>query len=220
MVKIPIWILVRVIIEEDKEDKMSFHGDSSNMNSSESDCPTAKKKRRVPPPNPPIGLLYYKHTFNPTWIRKQVNSTWITRAYENEVMMNQDWPTASFLAKVVNDLQCNIFETMMYRALRKAKESIIGKHEDEFKKLYQYAKEVKKVMPTSTIKLMTVPAEYGIEGRRFKRLYVCLGPLKESFLEGCRPLIGLDGCHLNGPFGGILLSAVATDPNEGMFPIA
>ena len=86
--------------------------------------------------------------------------------------------------------------------------------------LHQYANEVKKVMPTSTIKLMTEPAEQGIEGRRFKRFYVCLGPLKEGFKDGCRPLIGLDGCHLKGPFGGILLTAVGTDPNEGMYPIA
>ncbi|KAK1400145.1 hypothetical protein POM88_010008 [Heracleum sosnowskyi] len=40
--------------EDDKEEeKARFHGDSSNMDSSESDCPTPKKVRRVPPPNPP-----------------------------------------------------------------------------------------------------------------------------------------------------------------------
>lgn len=75
-------------------------------------------------------------------------------------------------------------------------------------------------MPSSIVKLMTEPAEFGIEGRRFKRFYVCFGPLKEGFLHGCRPLIGLDGCHLKGPFGGILLTTVATDPNKGMYPIA
>ena len=58
------------------------------------------------------------------------------------------------------------------------------------------------------------------EGRRFRRFYVCLGPLKEGYMDGCRPLIGLDGCHLKGPFGGILLIAVGTDANGGMYPIA
>lgn len=134
--------------------------------------------------------------------------------------MNPEWAVASFQAKVVNDLKCHVSEHMIYRSLRKAKANIIGKHEEEFKMLHQYANEVKKVMPTSTIKLMTEPAEQGIEGRRFKRFYVCLGPLKEGFKDGCRPLIGLDGCHLKGPFGGILLTAVGTDPNEGMYPIA
>ncbi|XP_074346689.1 uncharacterized protein LOC141685495 [Apium graveolens] len=75
-------------------------------------------------------------------------------------------------------------------------------------------------MPLSTIKLMTDPPETGTDRRRFKRFYVCLEPLKEGFGEGCRPLIGLDGCHLRGPFGGILLTAVATDPNDGIYPVA
>lgn len=57
---------------------------------------------------------------------------------------------------------------MIYRAMKKAKENILGKHEEEFKKLYAYANEVKKVMPTSTVKLMTEPAEEGVQGRRFK----------------------------------------------------
>lgn len=76
-------------------------------------------------------------------------------------------------------------------------------------------------MLTSTIKVMTEIAEVqGVATQRFKRFYVCLGPLKEGFIDGCRPIIGLDWCHLKGPFGGILLTAVETDPNDGMYPIA
>ncbi|XP_074322985.1 uncharacterized protein LOC141659942 [Apium graveolens] len=104
--------------------------------------------------------------------------------------------------------------------MRKAKEKILGNHEQEFKKLYSYGNELMKTMPDTTVKLMTEPAEAGVEGRRFKRFYVCLGPLKAGFLSGCRPLIGLDRCHLKGPFKGILLSDVATDPNDGMYPVA
>ncbi|XP_017250910.1 uncharacterized protein LOC108221551 [Daucus carota subsp. sativus] len=77
-----------------------------------------------------------------------------------------------------------------------------------------------KAMPCTTVKIQTEPAENGVDGRRFKRFYVCLGPLKAGFLSGCRPLLGLDGCHLKGPYHGILLTAVATDPNEGMYPVA
>ncbi|TXG69948.1 hypothetical protein EZV62_004883 [Acer yangbiense] len=47
-----------------------------------------------------------------------------------------------------------------------------------------------------------------------KRLYS-----DKEFLEGCRPFIGIDGCHLKGPCGGILLSAVALDANSGLFPL-
>ncbi|KAK2642022.1 hypothetical protein Ddye_023785 [Dipteronia dyeriana] len=38
--------------------------------------------------------------------------------------------------------------------------------------------------------------------------------------KGCRPLIGVDGCHLTGEFGGIMLSAIALDADSVIFPIA
>ena len=55
---------------------------------------------------------------------------------------------------------------------------------------------------------------------KFKRVFVCFEAIKKGFLEGCRPFIGLDGCHLKGPFGGIALSAVALDRNKGVLPLA
>ena len=36
----------------------------------------------------------------------------------------------------------------------------------------------------------------------------------------CRPLVGLDGCHLKGKFGGHKLSAIARDGNDNIFPVA
>ncbi|KAK4390501.1 hypothetical protein Sango_2113400 [Sesamum angolense] len=58
------------------------------------------------------------------------------------------------------------------------------------------------------------------ENKKFDRLYICFKALKEGFLSGCRPIIGVDGCHLKGPHGGILLTAVGIDPNNCLYPIA
>lgn len=167
-----------------------------------------------------IKTLYDKHTCTPVWEQKQITSAWLAEEYEEEIRINPTWPTQSFQMKVINDLKCNVSYSMIYRAMRKAKENVIGKHEAEFGKLYDYGNEILKIMPTSTVKVVTEPAEGGLNGMRFKRFYMCLGPLKEGFMHGCRPIIGLDGCHLKGPFGGILLTAVATDPNDGIYPVA
>ena len=43
---------------------------------------------------------------------------------------------------------------------------------------------------------------------------------KVGFLKGCRPIIGLDGCHLKGRFGGQILYAVARDANDNIFLVA
>ena len=39
-------------------------------------------------------------------------------------------------------------------------------------------------------------------------------------MGGCKPLVGLDGCHLKGKFGGHILSATAKDENDNIFLIA
>ncbi|XP_071902556.1 uncharacterized protein [Coffea arabica] len=54
----------------------------------------------------------------------------------------------------------------------------------------------------------------------FQRLYYCLYACKKGFLDGCRPIIGLDGCFLKTAFGGQLLSALGRDGNDNMVPIA
>ncbi|KAK4382958.1 hypothetical protein Sango_2825000 [Sesamum angolense] len=55
---------------------------------------------------------------------------------------------------------------------------------------------------------------------RFSRFLCMLWALKAGFKAGCRPIIGVDGCHLKGPNGGILLTAIGVDPNNNLFPIA
>ena len=54
----------------------------------------------------------------------------------------------------------------------------------------------------------------------FERMYVYLDPCKRGFLAGCRPLIGIDCCHLKGTTEGQLLVAVGKDGNDNIFPIA
>ena len=56
----------------------------------------------------------------------------------------------------------------------------------------------------------------------FERLYICWARCKKGFLAGCRPIIGLDACHLKtkmGGGGGQLIVAVARDPNKEYFPL-
>ncbi|KAL2941691.1 Msx2-interacting protein [Bienertia sinuspersici] len=42
----------------------------------------------------------------------------------------------------------------------------------------------------------------------------------DGLFNGCRSLIGVDGCHLKGNYGEVLLSAIALDGNDELFPFA
>jgi hypothetical protein len=50
--------------------------------------------------------------------------------------------------------------------------------------------------------------------------YFSLVAMKRGFQEGCRSLIGLDGCFLKGPYKCTLLATVGRDVNNIMYPIA
>ena len=55
---------------------------------------------------------------------------------------------------------------------------------------------------------------------KFKRMYVRYNAQKVGFLRGCRPLVGLNGCHLKSKFGGHILSATARDENDNISTVA
>ncbi|KAF6151345.1 hypothetical protein GIB67_040618 [Kingdonia uniflora] len=42
----------------------------------------------------------------------------------------------------------------------------------------------------------------------------------EGWMNGCRPILGLDGCLMKGKYGGVCLSIIGLDGNYGLFPIA
>lgn len=81
--------------------------------------------------------------------------------------------------------------------------------------------EVQKSNPSTTIKIH-VESEPNLNSatRQFKRIYICLGPLKQGFRSGMRDLIGLDGAFMKGPFPGQVLTAVGLDGNNSIYPVA
>ena len=55
---------------------------------------------------------------------------------------------------------------------------------------------------------------------KFKRIYIRYNAQKVGFLRGCRSIIGLDGYHLKGRFGGQILFAITRDANDNIFLVA
>ncbi|KAL0431476.1 UNVERIFIED_CONTAM: hypothetical protein Sradi_0773600 [Sesamum radiatum] len=103
-----------------------------------------------------------------------------------------------------------------YRAKRQALKTLQGDPDEQFKKRWDY-EELRRTNPSSTV-ILGVNNSNG--ENRIDKFYVCFYALKQGFLRGCRPIVGVDGCHLKGPHGGILLTAVGVDPNNNLYPIA
>jgi hypothetical protein len=85
--------------------------------------------------------------------------------------------------------------------------------------LWDYAAMIRKTNVGSKV---YIKCDYSEDGGqpKFLRMYVRYHTQKVGFLAGCRPIIGLDSCHLKGRFGGQLLAATTRDGNDNIFPVA
>ncbi|KAL2921606.1 A-kinase anchor protein 4 [Bienertia sinuspersici] len=54
----------------------------------------------------------------------------------------------------------------------------------------------------------------------FSSIFISFKATVDGFLAGCRGVMGVNGTFLKGNYGGVLLSAVALDGNNEMFPIS
>jgi len=102
-----------------------------------------------------------------------------------------------------------------HRAKTIAYKNVEGSYREQYKLVYDYAHELLKSNPGSTMK---VSVEDNEDKKIFRRLYVCLKACKDSFVS-CKPIIGLDGCFLKEKYGGELLTAVARKYEETYTPI-
>ncbi|MFQ6625624.1 hypothetical protein Gotur_005708 [Gossypium turneri] len=104
-------------------------------------------------------------------------------------------------------------EAAKQRAKPRVLELIEGAHKAQYENIYEYLFEVKTQNEgTTTI--------YYLDNRLFQRIYVCLQVCKDSYRDGCRRIVGLDGCFLKGYYGGYLLAIVGIDVNNDIYPIA
>nr|XP_023879058.1 uncharacterized protein LOC111991514 [Quercus suber] len=132
---------------------------------------------------------------------------------------NPDWAVSGVKHRVMQDVNVDLSINQVYRAKRKAKEFILGDERLQYRKLMDYAEMIRVTNVRSKVILQTEITEPNTQPK-FKRMYMRYNAQKVGFLEGCRPLVGLDGCHLNGKFGGHILSATGRNENDNIFPVA
>ena len=68
-----------------------------------------------------------------------------------------------------------------------------GSHIGQYAKLWEFCGELRAKNPGSSALLVVDRPNLNIQPV-FRRIYVCLEACKKGFVNGIRPIIGLDGC--------------------------
>lgn len=58
------------------------------------------------------------------------------------------------------------------------------------------------------------------ETETFESLCISFQAIIDGWVAGCRPIIGLYGCHLKGKYGGVCLAMVGLGGDNGIFSLA
>ena len=153
------------------------------------------------------------HTCGKDHKNSKISSRWLANKYLPFFRDDHTWTANALKGAVFRDHEVDVTLDQCYKAKRMAFKMIHGAEEKQYERLWDYAAAIRKWNVGSTVKIQTT-------NDVFERMYICLDACKRGFLEGCRPLIGIDGCHLKGTTGGQLLVAVGKDGNDNIFPIA
>ena len=166
-----------------------------------------------------IKSLNDDHRCSRTPRNRQATYTWIANNFLEKFRMNQNWKVEEIMREINEKFGIIVSRQTCYKARCVARKKLQGSLNDHFHLLPSYVTELNKVNRNSTFELV-LDRDTPDGLIRFRRLYICFDSLARGFLEGCRKVIGLDGCFLKTETKGQLLSGVGKDGNNQMFPIA
>ncbi|KAL4361935.1 hypothetical protein GQ457_04G038610 [Hibiscus cannabinus] len=154
-----------------------------------------------------------EHTCLREFQNHNVTAKWLAENYFSSFYVDPNFSHNSLKQAVHKDWGIHVPKTKCIRAKNLAIENLNGNHKEQYAKLYAYLDELRQSNPGTT----TVCK---LDERKFERLYICMQAMKDGFKAGCRPIIGLDGCHLKGYYQGHLLAAVGIDADDSIYPIS
>jgi hypothetical protein len=159
------------------------------------------------------------HTCIRSLNNKCANSKWVSKAVVKKMQTSEKVRMQDIILDMRRNYVLNITPSTAYKARKIAMAVIEGDADSQYAQLWRYAEELRRACRTNTIKINVNRPNASLPPR-FGSFYFSFDGCKRGFINGCRPFIGVDGCHLKTKYGGQLLIAVGRDPNDSYFPLA
>ncbi|KAF9612607.1 hypothetical protein IFM89_002203, partial [Coptis chinensis] len=145
---------------------------------------------------------------------KQAKAPWVAQVLEDFL---RDHPNMKPL-DVHKEVWRRFRVELSYYTAWKAKVKMFEKINGNYEASYLVVSELKKQIDIKNVGSLVKWYRHGETGE-FVRFLLAYKASLDGFVNGCRPIIGLDGSFLKGKYGGCCLSAMALDAQNGLFPI-
>ncbi|KAH9764284.1 SWIM-type domain-containing protein [Citrus sinensis] len=167
-----------------------------------------------------IKRLHNVHTCQRDLKNPECTAEFIAVKFASTFIEQPDTKVEWFISELRRRYGVKVNKHKIYRAKKKVLERQGADHESSYRLVRSYVQMILNKMPQALALISVIRYHAEQPKTYFDRFVVSFPTLRECFNQGCRPFLGIDGCHLKGPYKGVLLSAVAIDANDGIFPIA
>ncbi|XP_033129359.1 uncharacterized protein LOC103848092 [Brassica rapa] len=146
-------------------------------------------------------------------VKHGTNTFWVTKLFIDRVGIIDGLNSQHITDAMKNMFGMTLDYTTSYRVLLYAQTLVRGSAEDGYSRLPSYFEQISLANPDSitAIELDSI--------NRFKYIFLAFGASIKGF-KYQRRVIVVDGTHLSGKYGGVMLVAAAQDGNFQIFPLA
>ncbi|WMV25820.1 hypothetical protein MTR67_019205 [Solanum verrucosum] len=166
-----------------------------------------------------IKNYYLIHKCLPSNKNKMCTTKFLASRFKDEITKQPSLRIWEIQELCREELGLKVGRRICYKAKMMILRENMGDWNMEFSRLCDYTEVIKQTNPGSSV-WVRMDREIVPGKNLFVYFYVCLDALKKGWKEGCRRMIGFDGCFLKGACKGELLVAVGRNGNNQMFPIA
>ncbi|KAL8527800.1 hypothetical protein ACS0TY_005578 [Phlomoides rotata] len=160
-----------------------------------------------------IKTLVDEHICTREMRNRQATAAWLAEEYMSMFETNPNWTPQQLKDDAFKTYVVDVHMQKCCRAKHMALTKLRGIVGEHYAQLRPYCAELPRVDPEGRFEFL-LDAHGQSEG-----FFIGFSALKHGFLARCRPLLGLDGCFLKTFLGGTLLTTVAKDGNNQMYPI-
>ena len=124
-------------------------------------------------------------------------ATFISKQILDQVEANPVVPLRALQDHIQKKYEVGVSMDKVYRAKDKAKQLVVGDYTKQYELLRDYVLELQATNADTTVKIdVYTEPNHVSPTRKFKMIYVCLGPLKKGFNACLRDLLGLDSAFM------------------------